>query len=292
MLVGNIVSDNLNDRNVIITNAWVSDHSYFDKASKEIKVRSKVTIQKNLNDLASNTKVLNESDENILKNNIKNYPMCFALVDLQKKMLENLIFLPEYPALAEDKNFQLFGQLLNDQIVVVPGYNNIREWTASLDKKKLIKLVYTYQKKNYTSISSALNIYTEQISLNKQNLLLLKSLANRKIYTPVFFRTKSKKGHAVLVTNIIEVDEANYLLEVYDPNSGFSKDIFRFNSNTNKLSSFLYGEGSAYFLPSNILYNLYKRDLVEDEELNKLMIWAAKKYDTFSFKPSNFQKIY
>lgn len=280
--IGIIAPEKINENRIIATHAWISDLSEYNKKTRIMKLKAVVTSQK-LHEFDG--KKAQKINEGSLKNNIPEMPMCFGLVDLQKNLLEKVIFQEDRRALSPDENLYLVSELMLGSIVIVPGFENVQEWTKSMDQAKLASLIYSYQVQNYSSVTGAVKTYFKQKALNLEGLKLIDSLTQKGIQIPIFFETKFKIGHAVLVTGIKAKGANEYFIEAYDPNlnSGFTKDIFIYNSETEQLSSFLYGTNTAYLLKPNSDVDFFTRDMSLDEDMKGHLTLASFKLNKYTF---------
>jgi hypothetical protein len=280
--IGILAPESINENRIIATHAWISDLSDYNKKTRTLRLKAVVTSQE-LFDF--DKKKALKKNEATLKNNIPEMPMCFGLVDLQKNLLEKVIFQRDRRALSAEENLFLVSELMRGSIVIVPGHENIQEWMSSLNQEKLASLIYSYQLQNYSSVMGAVKTYFKQKSLNLEGIKLIDSMTKKGIQIPIFFETKFKIGHAILVTGITEKGAHEYFIEAYDPNlnSGFTKDIFIYNTQTEQLTSFLYGTNTAYFLRPNSGEDFFSRDMSLDKDMKNYLIYASEKLNKYTF---------
>lgn len=155
---------------------------------------------------------------------------CFAMVLLQKALLERTIYIPENDAIELDK-IEILKRLFLGEYVVIPGYKNISEFTADIDKEKLKTLVLELQssleKHKMLQVMENVQHLTE---IKSKYISTVKGLVSEGVLVPMVIamlkkdtrKTVSNIGHVVLIQNIKEIEDGAYQLTVYDPNTNIN----------------------------------------------------------------------
>lgn len=291
VVIGYVVSDEMSKTNVILIEGWHHEEAlaYNKNGTMSVTTLFFSEIRKE-----QEKKSLGHLQESSLKNINGNRPMCYALVEFQKRLLEQIIWMPEAQRLSKEQNFLLAKDLMNNKVIVVPGFSNAREWTESLDEEILSKFLFSIQKEKFTGFKSAIGIYFKQIEITPEDLNFIVKKARLGIYTPVFFRTTSGYGHAVLITGISSIKGAIVTLKAYDPNvrsssdgvSGFTKDVFTLDMERKTISSFGYGTSELLSVPQDIVSESMFRELVNSPFSKNLLAAFAKKSGQYSFSLS------
>lgn len=288
-LLGVIAPASMSSDRMIQTHSWIAASMKFE--NNILSITSILTAQK---PYQTEKRDYNPSLESGIKNIYAEMPMCFGLVELQKKLMERVLFLPDEEKLSDEENLFLLSELVLNKMIVVPGYSNAKDWTLSLPLEEAKKIIYTDHKKKYGTVSGAVGNWFKQKNVTLEVLKTINSLSQKGIHTPVFFRTKSKIGHAILITGMRQASENIYYLEGYDPNfsRGFSKDLFTFNTTTGKIKSPIYGEDDLKFVPINAESDLFFNDLSLDKNSVFFLKVASKKYKKYSFSISELMSAY
>lgn len=294
-LMGHLVSKDVNSDGILLTQGWLQ--------TELVESEGRVTLTTFVVREPSRSQIPNQltfENESSLKNNNPNDPMCFGLVDLQKRLIENIIWRPEQAPLSSKSNFALLKELMKGKILVIPGFSNARDWTSSLPKAEFIKLISQYHRSQYTELGSAVRTYFDQIVINAKNLQFIQQKAQRGIYTPIFFRTSSGIGHAILVTGLHRDSSGKTVLEAYDPNilsqkgslSGFTKDVFEIDPESGIIKSFMYGASQAYFLNETLSSEYQTREVMMNPSSVKLLMTYSEKIGKFEFDLTDLSTAY
>lgn len=289
--IGYVVSNEMSKTNVILLSGW---HHEEDLAYNKNGTVSVTTLFFSETPKTLETKDLGYLQESNLKNINANRPMCYGLVEFQKRLMEQIIWVPEAQRLSRKENFLLAKDLMNNKVIVVPGFSSPREWTESLDEESLSKFLFSIHKERYAGPMSAMGIYFKRIEITPEDLNFIIKKARQGIYTPVFFKTTSGYGHAILITGISVIKGALVTLKAYDPNvrstsggiSGFTKDVFTLDMERKTISSFGYGTSELYSIPQDIESEAMIRNLVTDPVSKKLLIGYSGKSGKHSFSLS------
>ena len=170
---------------------------------------------------------LNSDDIISLKNGYEidgiKTPMCASVAILQSRLKTNAIFAPNLPALSKSENMELIKAVMNNYIIVIPGHENLYDFTASFDQEQLAKYISSYHKSNFNFINSARRWFSDT-RLTTDNINILQNLIDIGSYPVVHFQIPGKNnlGHAIVISKIIESSKY-YHFEAYDPNIGLQK---------------------------------------------------------------------
>ena len=275
--IGVLVPPSLDSTQVKLSHAWPVTNTLVDEG--RIIFETDLLIQPLIPG-----KVLDESSLNQLFNNFPNMPACFALVDLQKNLLEKAVFFPDLPALSDEKNISFLKDLMGDHIVVIPGFKDIASWTSSLPKKEAMEIIYQYQQENYSSISGAIGNYFDGVEIDLAGINYISALARKGVYTPLFFKTKYGFGHAFLVLDVFEIEDQQFSLKVYNPNKGIDKDIVFFDAKKGIIKTDSYGSNKAFLVERRITDSFFYMGFQNDKKLNRYIKEITKKYQKNSFR--------
>ncbi len=288
-LIGFQAPRSVNAKGIIATHAWISDASEFNQRTYELELRTIIVTQEAP---AGQRERFTRSDENALKNDTPAMPMCAGLVDLQKFLLERVVFAPELPALSAAENLLLLNQLLHGKVIVVPGMSSIAQFTRALPAEDFAALVYQFHLDRYRGFGAALSQYFKQKFVTEETVRLIGALGEAGISTAIYFKTPSGVAHAVLVTGVRREADGGYLLEAYDPNVsqglslGFTRDVFRFDPRSERLVSFLYGTQKAYVLRPQLEQELYLKEVAARPDARGYLVQNAKKFSKYHFSLS------
>lgn len=171
---------------------------------------------------------------------------CYSLVLLQKRLIENTIFIPSSSALSLEENKVLFQDLIKNKFIIIPGFKNTRDWLLHFPESWLKDQIgqYSYQL-NIREYTKLMKKYFTNVSVNKYNIQDLKFLTDQGLTIPITFKVEGKKaGHSLLISKItIKEDQAYFT--VYDANFGLidgskNSTLIRFDFNSNKMFMGLY----------------------------------------------------
>lgn len=288
-LLGMIVPKTWDKNGFIPTHSWIIAKSSFK--DNQITVDLLIsTYRISTNEI----KTPGKEHEISLKNSLKDMPMCYGIVDVQKILLERVIFASEKKALTKEANFALFKDLMNGNIIIVPGYSDIQSWTSSLDQKLISQIIYQKHLSQYGTFWNATKVYFKQNDADLESLLALSEMAKKGIYGSIFFKTKNNIGHAILVTGLKRKSADEFYIEAFDPNlpTAFTKTVFTYNTAKNTIHSFLYGESNIYILTPKVELDFYYNKLINNKESKEFILMISKLTNRYSFSVKELSNIY
>jgi hypothetical protein len=164
------------------------------------------------------------------------YGSCYAMVKLQKAMNDRLIFLPNRSntAIEEVDKIELLEKVYGGEYAIIGGFSNIADFTASIEKEALKKLVQDLQSKLHENKASLFwDNLTKRQKINKKGIKQMQSILSAghspamivALKKPGSFRYE-QAGHVVLVLGMTK-DEVigGWKLDIYDPNFGLSQEM-------------------------------------------------------------------
>lgn len=221
---------------------------------------------------------------------------CLSMVSLQKILLEQVIFVPDYPKISAEENEKLLKDALDGNVIFALGFSNIHDWINYIgqDKTKNILSRFSYD----LNIAGYGNLIVEYFTRNQvtaQNIETIKSALNLGVTVPVRFAVDSTQEHALLLYDIADRGDY-YALAVYDPNTSINKltdvpDLYKLNKNDNLFYADLYVPNGAklYIDKIDIESSIRYRRNSKRKDIQKFLDFAIreKKYsfsrDVFRF---------
>ena len=181
----------------------------------------------------------------------RSFGNCLSLVLTQKKILENIIFRPNLNQLSVHDNQILFTELMNNQMIIVPGFQDGFTWLSSLPqdwlKSKIDELSYQLNIKGYTTLMKK---YFTNVTIDRNNISDINHLLSLGITVPILFKVEGKKmGHSLLIYESTQIGN-DYYFKVYDPNFGLIDGTkptteIRFNTLNEKMYMSLYAKNGV-----------------------------------------------
>jgi hypothetical protein len=154
---------------------------------------------------------------------------CLAMVKLQKAFYERVIFNEEANWDTEIDKLEVIKKVISGEFVIIPGYANIFDFTASIDKEKLISFVSELQNGLNSNPRKAffdgLFQYQEIKRKTFKNLVFLLN-AGHAVELIIGMKKQGSRryeqvSHVVLVHDIkTRDDNRGWDLSIYDPNLG------------------------------------------------------------------------
>jgi hypothetical protein len=169
---------------------------------------------------------------------------CYALMTLQKQLMENAFFEPGEEKRIPSYYEKLMKSALSGEKVVVPGIKSIREWNSIVTDEKVQTIVNELNQQIMTFTNFA-GKWFQRESINDSKLRKIKQYLQHGLYPILTFLPKKdvRIEHALLLYDIEEKAD-HYLLHVYDPNFGLIPKIspmeYRLDKLTFEYSSTVY----------------------------------------------------
>lgn len=155
---------------------------------------------------------------------------CYAMALLQKSLVEKAFFLPHLNK-GDGDVIGTLDSVFAGNFAFIPGFKNIQEFTASIDKTKLKSFIREKQKSLEKSplIQMLENVRLRR-ELDEKTINEFKSLIAEGVSVPLIVgmyeknqnKLASSAGHVILVFNIAQEKEGSYRLTAYDPNTGLN----------------------------------------------------------------------
>jgi hypothetical protein len=155
---------------------------------------------------------------------------CYAMVLLQKSLVEKAFFLPHLDK-ADGKVITTLNEVFAGNFAFIPGFKNIQEFTASIDKAELKAFIREKQRSLEKSpLMQMLENVRLRRELDENTIHDFKSLINEGVSVPLIVgmyeknknKLASSAGHVILVFDIVKEKEGSYRLTAYDPNTGMN----------------------------------------------------------------------
>lgn len=164
---------------------------------------------------------------------------CRALVLLQKALTERVIFLPDGEFGSDIDKIELLSKVYKGSYAVVSGYKGIKDFTASIDKEKLIEFVtkLQYEKINMSMQEQVLENVEHQTEFKKDTFYNIKAILDEGLLLPIDIGRYYKGtwmwaknvGHSLLIYGIKENGDGRYKVTAYDPNYGVINRLYKVN---------------------------------------------------------------
>lgn len=213
-------------------------------------------------------------ENGVLNNNLETpgLGMCYSHSELSQKLELFGIFLPNQAPLSSQENLELIGKLYNDNLIVIPGYANAKDFTDSIPVAELAQLMSLNQKSKY-SLEKSLFKGFSNTDIDNEGIYILKNLIELGLNPIIGFETQTNIGHTVLVTKVVKRNN-KFDLHVLDPNISFENgeklmkniyadanyrgEIFTFDPLDEKISTVQYGKVNGFIpkFPLEKIYNL------------------------------------
>lgn len=156
---------------------------------------------------------------------------CYAMTLLQKALMERAIFLPDVTPVQSLDHLSVLKALMDGQFVAIPGFKNIADFTAAIDKEALKTFIRSKQAAlTKGAFATIIENLTKRAVIDKKGFPTFRSLVEEGFLVPMII-TMVKKGttkvatnyaHAVLVMGIEELPEGKWKLTAYDPNTNIN----------------------------------------------------------------------
>lgn len=210
---------------------------------------------------------------------------CESMVEIEKRLLERVTFAPELSKLTRDENTHLLELAISGQVVIVPGFLNIWEWTKSMDQMQLQIIA-----KNFSAqISQPLKNLLNRTKLDAANIEDLDHALSHGITVPIYFRVHGNVAHALLIYEIKDMGD-HYSLGYYDPNfgaygAGNTLNPVSIEKRTGRLTSKLYAPSGtdAYANPTDLRLSLRYRTQILRKDFSKL-VQGSLQHHQFAFQ--------
>ncbi|MFL5782964.1 MAG: DUF4105 domain-containing protein [Bacteriovoracaceae bacterium] len=163
---------------------------------------------------------------------------CYALVLLQKGLLERAIFMPEVSPWTSIDKFSVMKDIFNGKFAIIAGYKNIADFTGDIPKEELKKFIRTLQaslqKDKFSQMAE--NVLEREL-FDKVTEKRVKAMLNEGLFVPLIIgmsekgklKPASDYAHVILLHDMKKIDEG-YRLTAYDPNTGLNS-LFVLNKN-------------------------------------------------------------
>ena len=215
--------------------------------------------------------------------------MCDTHAELTQKLKMNTIFAPELPRLDEDSYLELINKSFQNNIVVIPGFNNAKELTTSLSFDKLGPLMAKRQQTKMNPAVNYLNSFNTT-QLTSENIYILENLIELGIKPSLSFEVERipnglsyiSIGHAVIVDSIYK-KSGIYYLDIIDPNMTYQKGLYKFDPITNTLDTKIYGTVDPELQKFNVHQSYSLTLLAKDKYISDVLRIMAKRYKKYSF---------
>jgi len=214
--------------------------------------------------------------------------MCYAHSELSKKLKSNAIYLPNESPLSTDEAIKLVEGVYQDNIVVIPGYKNTNEFTASLPVDRLGNVMMARQMEAYSGYKR-FKAYFGEINVNAKSIYNLENLLNTGVAPIIIFKVRGNIGHSVLVTKVTE-EEDYFVFNIIDPNMTYQKGVYKLDKKTSKLDTVFYGKVDARLPSFSIERELEVSNLLMMNNVKDLAIRSAEKLGNYILAPSDFYK--
>ncbi len=168
-------------------------------------------------------------------NNVKDFSQgagsCYAMALIQKALMERALFIPENKLSSEVDKIEILNRIMSGVYVVIPGFKNIKDFTASFEKEKLLEFVNTYQQ-NLTKnqVSQTVENVRFLTDLDSDSIASFKGLLNQGALIPLVIamvsktdksKLESNMAHVVIVQDAIKKGD-DLQLNIYDPNTNMN----------------------------------------------------------------------
>jgi hypothetical protein len=163
---------------------------------------------------------------------------CYALVLLQKGLLERAIFVREVSPKTGIDKFSLMKEIFAGKYAVIAGYKNIADFTGDIPKEDLKKFIRalqaSLQKDKFSQMAE--NVLEREL-FDKVTEKRVKAMLDEGLFVPLIIgmsekgklKPASDYAHVILLHDMKKIDEG-YRLTAYDPNTGLNS-LFVLNKN-------------------------------------------------------------
>jgi len=214
---------------------WISaTHLNYSISLKDKKINT-IFHMSSAHASTKNPSILENSESILAINNMTDFDKgyagaCYAMVKIQKALLDRARFAPEQSIHQSIDKIKLIDQVYRGQYVVIPGFANINEFSASIDKEELKEyLVKIEHEINGNAVQSFKEGLFERQKVDRKGIKNLQSLLHSGHLTELIIGMTQKGSkryepvsHVVLATDIEEnTERGGWNIRVYDPNLGY-----------------------------------------------------------------------
>lgn len=219
---------------------------------------------------------------------------CLSMVTLQKILLEQVVFFPNYPKLTVDENENLLKEALRGNIVFAIGFSNINEWIKYIgeNRTKAILTQLSYDL-NISGYGDLMIKYFTRSQVTPENIDTIASALSLGVTVPVRFVVDEHQEHALLIYDIADRGDY-YALAAYDPNVSINKlndsiDIFKLSKKDGLFYSDLYMQSGAklYIDKIDIETSINFKKSIQRKDMKKFLDFSIKE-GRYSFTKSMF----
>lgn len=145
---------------------------------------------------------------------------CYAMVVLQNSFLKRAYFLPQMKKLSEKENLMLVQALLEDRFVFIPGYEDVKSFTKSLNQTALSHMLLNHNAQISSRLDTILDTQIAGEAVDASNIQVLQNIVKHDLHIIISVKSNAHfVGHMFLLTDIKE-EQGRYRFVMYDPNSG------------------------------------------------------------------------
>ncbi|MGZ3774578.1 MAG: lipoprotein N-acyltransferase Lnb domain-containing protein [Pseudobdellovibrionaceae bacterium] len=228
-------------------------------------------------------------------NTNSSYPMCYTILQLQKTISEQAIFAPNLTRLSSVDNANIMKALLAGQIIVVPGFSNIYDFSKAVDQNTFLREIYPLQEDKYNGLVSGMRQWLQMEALTPETMKAMSVLTHElNISVPVIFRKDNSAretiGHALLITDMKDEGD-HYSLSGYDPNFTYSDNFGTLDKKTLIMTTKTYGDVNLSLDEINTENSLLNLQITRSQEMKDVLIRQAQYLKKYSFSANEIVRM-